>query len=257
MKKSVLIAVLAGIMAVVVLGCGDNEESADNNYSDYQGTMATIPAGEFMMGCVEGDSQCQADEKPRHKVYLDEFKIDKKEVTAGEFKQCVDAGKCTMPEAGSDYTYNNNKDNHPINGVDWNQAKAYCEWKGKRLPTEAEWEKAARGGTDTIYYCGNDSSCLDSIAWYSSNSDSQTHEVGTKKPNSYGLYDMLGNVWEWVADWYDENYYQSSPEKNPKNEAEKSYRVLRGGSWVISASNRSWSEPDLRSNARGFRCVSE
>jgi len=253
--------------------------------------MATIPAGYFWMGCVEGDSKCSADEKPRHKVYVSAFKMDKKEVTAGEFKQCVNAGNCSSSGLNMPYwsgkeqpdwawtcTYNTGKDSHPINCVDWSQAKAYCEWKGKRLPTEAEWEKAARGGTESIYYWGNNG---DNACSYGNVADKSAKEkwsdwtiaecrdgyqttapVGSFKPNSYGLYDMAGNVWEWNSDWYDENYYQSSPEKNPEGAGSGSYRVLRGGSWVynsesVRASNRRWYGPDSRNYNIGFRCVSE
>src|SRR5437899_167917 len=114
----------------------------------------------------------------------------------------------------------------PVETVTWNQAKRYCEAVGGRLPTEAEWEYAARAGNEASRY-GN----LNEIAWYDNNSDHKTHDVGQKQANRWGLYDMLGNVWEWVGDWYDEKYYAKSPSVDPTGPTSGKYRVVRGGSW--------------------------
>jgi len=228
---------------------------------DSDSEMSIIPAGWFWMGCSIGAYGCNYDESPRHKVQLDEFKIDKKEVTIGEYEKCVDAGKCES--SGKRCTYNLNDTDFPVYCVNWYQAKAYCEWQGKRLPTDAEWEKAARGGTNTIYYCGNDSSCLDEIAWYKNNSGDSIHPVGKKSPNAYGLYDMLGNVWEWVNDWYSDSYYGGSPDKNPQGPDGGDSRILRGGGasgWLsdpdyLSSSYKCKNYPKDGWEHDGFRCA--
>ena len=246
--------------------------------------MVTIPAGSFKMGCVPSDSKCQKDEKPRHSVYLDSFQIDKIEVTVSQYKKCVDAGECKAAKTTTDkwakyYNWNKSgRENHPINGVDWNDATNYCKWKGKRLPTEAEWEKAARGGTDSAYYWGNSSTNQCGYAngadesakrefsdWTVSSCDDGyigTSPAKSFKPNDYGLYDMTGNVYEWCSDWYGESYYKDSPSKNPTGATSGSSRVLRGGSWgydsrLLRASHRYCSYPDGGYYVCGFRCASE
>jgi formylglycine-generating enzyme required for sulfatase activity len=145
----------------------------------------------------------------------------------------------------------------PVETVTWSQAKAYCAAVGGRLPTEAEWEYAARAGSDAPRY-GD----LDEIAWYSKNSDGKTHNVGLKQANQWGLYDMLGNVWEWVADWYDEKYYAKSPSLNPTGPKSGQYRVVRGGSWsygsrYLRSSVRSGDVSVVRDVRLGFRCARE
>jgi len=199
--------------------------------------MVLIPAGEFQMG----DNYFIDAEV--HTVYLDAFYIDKYEVTNAQYKKFMDATGHKAPKYWNDANYN--KPNHPVVGVDWNDASAYCSWAGKRLPTEAEWEKSARGGLVGKKYvwgdewsppskAGNfdDETTVDSsrISGYS-DGYVWTSPVGSFKPNGYGLYDMAGNVWEWVADWYDRNYYSSSPKSNPTGPSSGSSRVLRGGSW--------------------------
>jgi len=217
--------------------------------------MALIPAGEFQMGSPEGEGE--GGEHPRHEVHLNAYYIDKYEVTFEQYDEFCDA---TGREKPSDNGWGRGK--KPVVNINWEDTKAYCKWAGKRLPTEAEWEKAARGGTDTKYSFGDDAGQLGEYAWYDGNSGSQTHPVGQKKPNQYGLYDMLGNVWEWCADWYDVNYYKSSPERNPVGPGSGTLRVLRGGSWnynvvsLLRASYRNRNVPGFRNYHVGFRCAS-
>jgi formylglycine-generating enzyme required for sulfatase activity len=148
-------------------------------------------------------------------------------------------------------------EDRPVVNVGWDDAAAYCQWAGGRLPTEAEWEYAARAGTTGARYAD-----LDSAAWYQSNSAKPTHPVGQKMPNGFGLYDMFGNVMEWVADWYDDFYYRQSPAQDPAGPSSGQYRVMRGGNWThtaryMRASTRWRSEPTYSAWALGCRCVLE
>ncbi len=216
-----------------------------------------IPPGTFMMGCSPGDNECSNDEKPAHQVTITRgFWMGQTPVTAGAFKRFAGTTGHQMPDAPN---FNNGwgQENMPIVNVSWDDAQAYCGWIGGRLPTEAEWEYAARGGTTDARY-GD----IDSIAWYSANSGGQTHDVAQKRANAYGLYDVLGNVWQWVNDWYDQNYYQSSPSQDPQGPSSGQLRVLRGGSWnydtrYVRVSNRNWHYHGFRINYFGFRCSGE
>ena len=142
--------------------------------------------------------------------------------------------------------------------LSWFAAKAYCEWAGGRLPTEAEWEKACRAGSTTRYCFGESETQLSDYAWYDDNSARRTHAVGQKKPNAWGLYDMHGNVWEWCSDWYGGDYYENSQESDPEGPSSGSFRVGRGGSWYYDArdcrsANRIIGSPGLRYELLGFR----
>jgi formylglycine-generating enzyme required for sulfatase activity len=149
----------------------------------------------------------------------------------------------------------------PVIGVSWNDANAFCKWAGKRLPTEAEWEKACRAGTKTVYFFGNDFTELGEYGWFDANSKRTTHPVGKKVPNAYGLHDMSGNVWEWCADWYDVGYYARSPKSNPTGPDTGQTKVLRGGAWRYNAfssrsASRFRSEPAIPTgDCFGFRCA--
>jgi len=217
------------------------------------GEMVRVPAGEFIMGSDSGE----ADEKPVHRVYLDEFFIDKYEVTNEQYNQCVSAGSCSVNKKYDGFT----DPQQPVVGVDWNQADTYCKWAGKRLPTEAEWEKAARGTDRRTYPWGEMIDC--SRANYGDCKHGKTKPVGSYPSGAspYGAMDMAGNVWEWCADWYDENYYKSSPNRNPTGPGSGQYRVLRGGSWYylpnyLRAASRSGLDPAGRSSGHlGFRCA--
>ncbi|OGR45811.1 MAG: hypothetical protein A2X34_09630 [Elusimicrobia bacterium GWC2_51_8] len=232
--------------------------------ADYN-DMVEIPAGEFLMGSPE--SEGEDNEHPRHKVYLDAYRIDKHEVTVAQYKRFVKATgrrqKAKPPSCTQKVEWGT--DRHPVFNVDWYDADAYCKWAGGRLPTEAEWEKAARGGTTTQYSFGNDESKLGEYSWHEENSEGNPNgasPVGRKKPNQYGLYDMHGNVWEWVSDWYGEDYYKNSSQKNPKGPASGSRRSLRGGAWDSKVHNQQRSAfragaapPFERCQCKGFRCV--
>ena len=234
--------------------------------------MAFVPAGEFLMGSNEADPLASDDEKPQRRVYLDAFWIDQTEITNRDYQKCVVAGQCT-PQYFLGRTFMG--DTYPVVGVDWFQSEAYCEWAGGRLPTEAEWEKAARGTDGQIYPWGNqfDGSRLNSCDrnciqdWRDSRADDgykYTAPIGSY-PNGaspYGVFDMSGNVWEWTADWYGEDYYQMAPLENPKGPAFGQQRVIRGGSWHYSgrnlrAVNRHKDIPTFQYDKIGFRCVVE
>ncbi len=176
------------------------------------------------------------DEKPVHTVYLDTYYIDKYEVTNVRYSACVKAGACSIPVKTSSYGissyYDNTEyDDYPVVYVDWSGAQAYCEWRNGSLPTEAQWEKAARGADSRTYPWGEG---LDCAKTYLYSCRARTDKVGSymagKSP--YGAFDMAGSVWEWVADWYDSKYYAASPSQNPQGPDHGQYRSIRGGSWV-------------------------
>ena len=242
--------------------------------------MVLIPAGEFQMGSNSGDS----DEEPLHTVYLNAFYIDKYEVTNVQFKRFVDENpqwqkdKISSQHHDGYYLadwignyYPSGKGNHPVVYVSWYAAMAYAKWTKKRLPTEAEWEKAARGGLVSKKYPWGDT-IGPTNANYFDGTGKEITPVGSYQANGYGLFDMAGNVREWCLDAYDENFFVSSPRENPlagaKNVNEittnfisqKDNRVLRGGSWLNSAqllriSNRHWRAPTATNPNEGFRCV--
>jgi formylglycine-generating enzyme required for sulfatase activity len=208
--------------------------------------MVLIPTGTFVMGSNDGES----DEKPAHQVTVSGFYMDKTEVTQEQYERVMGNNPGTFKGCPT----------CPAEMVSWNDAKAYCEKVGKRLPTEAEWEYAARAGSTTKYSWGD--SMNGDYAWYYDNANSKTHPVGQKRPNAGGMYDMIGNVWEWCADWYDEKYFLSSPASNPQGPATGSCRVLRGGSWygsdvIMRSANRLKGVPDNRLNRYGFRCAAQ
>jgi len=230
--------------------------------------MVLIPAGEFQMGSNDGGSY----EKPVHTVYLDAFYMDKYEVTVGQYKKFIQATGHRAPNWSRVSKYSPT-DSHPIVYVSWNDAQAYAKWVGKRLPTEAEWEKADRGGlVGKKYPWGDEAPNAGGKYRANYNPGSYTEDgyeycapVGSFPPNGYGLYDMAGNVSEWCADWYDKNYYSFSPRKNPRGPASGQYRVIRGGSWVENDSDLRAADrpnyltvPSLIISLIGFRsCVSQ
>ena len=246
--------------------------------------MVLVAGGTFQMGSNSGHS----DEKPVHSVTVSSFKISKYEITHKQFieflndkgvnangsysdatygnKEYIDMddGDCAIGHNGSSFYFKGSSyastDNTPVIEVTWYGANAFCKWAGGRLPTEAEWEYAARGGNQSQGYTYSGSNTIGDVAWYGSNSGSKTHPVGTKQPNELGIYDMSGNVFEWCSDWYSSSYYSSSPSTNPQGPSSGSYRVRRGGGWSTGASGcrtayRGGGSPGLSYISMGFRLV--
>ena len=190
-------------------------------------SMITIPAGQFTMGSKYGDLE----EQPVHKVFLDSYQIGKYEVTVGQYRAFCEATGREMP-APPPWGW---KDDHPMVKVTWTDADAYCKWAGGRLPTEAEWEKAARGTDGRAYPWGNKwdkNKCANGELRLHSTAPVGSYPKGV---SPYGLMDMAGNVWEWCSDWYGETYYKRSPTRNPKGPGSGDYRVMRGGCWYSHA----------------------
>ncbi|MFN8060947.1 MAG: SUMF1/EgtB/PvdO family nonheme iron enzyme [Vicinamibacterales bacterium] len=251
--------------------------------------MALVPAGDFWMGRtrlwlideIGWQIRDRADDRPVHRVELAAYFIDTKEVTNADYARFVAAGKAAAPYHWRGDSPPASKASLPIYNVSWQEAADYCGWLGKRLPTEAEWEKAARGGVaDVDYPWGNDYFTDDAagagaeaaastpptkakppVKHAHSNATTGPVPVGSFEANGYGLYDVSGNVWEWVADWYDLNYYSSSPVTNPSGPASGLYKVIRGGSWADPETRqgtvyfRNYTAPDLRAPTLGMRCA--
>jgi sulfatase modifying factor 1 len=277
MKKSLAILLLL----LIAVGCDDSTQSepaaepvASNipviELPSITNTIGMklnkIPAGTFTMGSPEGETD-RRDDEYQHKVTITKaFYIQTTEVTQGQWKAVMG----TEPWKGKSYV----KDgpDYAASYVSWDDAVAYCkklsekESKTYRLPTEAEWEYACRAGTTTRWSFGNDEKVIGDYAWYKENAydidEKYAHQVGLKKPNAFGLYDMHGNVFEWCHDFYGEDYYQQSPEKDPTGPTSGEARVLRGGSWDdgtrhTRSAGRGRGETDALSGNFGFRVVRE
>jgi formylglycine-generating enzyme required for sulfatase activity len=234
--------------------------------SDKDGmALLVVPPGNFQMGSTDSDTNAQPDEKPQHTVQLDAFLIDQTDVTNKMYALCVSAGACTSPSSTSSATrpsyYGNSEfDNYPVINVNWNMADTYCKWAGRELPTEAQWEKAARGTDGYTYPWGNNTPDITLLNY--NGIDGDTTEVGSypKGASPYGALDMAGNVWQWMNDWYSDTYYQSSPSSNPLGPVSGQDRVLRGGSWgnfyaSVRSADRLRSEPTYTNYSVGFRCA--
>ncbi len=237
---------------------GSNENAASTHLPDR--SMVLVPAGEFIMGSLGGDP----DEQPVHKVYVGAFFMDKHQLSVGHYLRFLDA---THRDSPPEWTRMNKQENQsrPVANVDWEDADAYCKWAGKRLPTEAEWEKAARGTDGRVYPWGNEPPTRfhansGKEIW---NNHSALAPVGTfeEGKSPYGIYDMAGNVWEWVSDWYDPEYYQTSPPQNPSGPRRGSHKVVRGGSWGsngitdLRSADREIHLPSFKGFGTGFRCA--
>ena len=231
------------------------------------GPMVQIPAGEFTMGSTPRDGQI--DEQPQKRIFLDAFYIDKHETTVGRYARYLSASRSTKPPRLWDQvnaTSDQDKD-LPVVGVDWDEANNYCKWAGKRLPSEAEWEKAARGTDGRRHPWGNEGNPQQfanlgiggTFGYSKSLKKVGSFETG-KSP--YDVYDMIGNVWEWTADWYDRAYYKAMPDKNPKGPEKGTERVVRGGSWervplVSRVAARHRVRPSTQAEYLGFRCAKD
>jgi len=216
-----------------------------------QDGMVLIPAGKFMMGSAGGDP----DERPVHEVELKAFFMEVHEVTNSLYKKFADATGNPLPAFWQPQL---DKPDDPVVGVSWYDAQAYAAWAGKRLPTEAEWEYAARGGKSTGNYPWGDRPDSGAANFHSFG----IAPVKSYPSNGYGLYDMTGNVWEWCADWYGNEYYAASSRKNPSGPPEDAKKVLRGGAWYCNANevrtaNRFYATPDAKSFNAGFRCAKD
>jgi formylglycine-generating enzyme required for sulfatase activity len=234
--------------------------------------MAYVPAGEFFMGCDRSKpkEKCNIVELPLHKVYLSDYYIDRTEVTVASYTACLAAGACTEPirtysDEHKNYFYNPSFDNYPVIFVTWFQARDYCTWAGKRLPTEAEWEKAARGRNSTrMYPWGNATPGCNTanIKVGRKQCVGDVREVGSYSADTslYGVVDLAGNVREWINDWYDPGFYRASPYKNPTGPNKGMYVVMRGGRfdnvWTAArvASRRTIGPNDYGAGI-GFRCA--
>jgi formylglycine-generating enzyme required for sulfatase activity len=252
--------------------------------------MVLIPGGDFDMGSEEEDLKIIA---PKHTVHVDDFYMDRYEVNNKQFAEFLTEVKPSEGEKGlrwnwiilrsdlseserssmwpTEIIYENNKykafqgfEMYPALTVSWDAAEAYCEWAGKRLPTEAEWEKAARGGLERKIYPWGDEIPTSGVnfdqRWRLNSEPSPTVPVGHYRANGYGLYNIAGNVWEWCSDWYDPKYFKKSPKNNPQGPETGFQKVLRGGSWFnnrtgIRVAIRNWAPPNSTNEDVGFRCV--
>jgi len=267
-KRTVSTALFIAALILITSACGSSA-----GYPTPTPDMVLIPAGDFQMGCDPNHNDglsCPDRETPLHMVYLDAYQIDRYEVTNTQYAQCVAAGRCTAPGDYAsfkhpDYYTNDTYANYPVVNVNWNQARAYCTWVGKRLPTEAEWEKAARGSSDTRAYPWGDATPTCALTNFHTDTGAcvdDTSAVGSYPGGAspYGVLDMAGNVFEWVNDWYAFDDYSTSPANNPTGPTSGELRVLRGGSWFhfshdLRVANRNYSDPKHRDNAFGFRCA--
>lgn len=235
--------------------------------------MVLVPAGPFPMGVPPGDRDGGRDEYPRHEVHLDAFSIDKFEVANRRYLEFIKATGHRAPQHPKDPSRNlwqgslmpESVADRPVINVDWYDAGAYCRWAGKRLPTEAEWEKAARGTDDRRFPWGNVEPTHKHLNYNQRWIGEKTlmpvgsYEAG-KSP--YGAYDMAGNVWEWVADWYDPLYYEKSPAQNPKGPETGTHKVIRSSGWyaetpLVRIFTRVKSDPLERNHSTGFRCTAD
>jgi iron(II)-dependent oxidoreductase len=224
--------------------------------------MVLIPAGEFVMGSNNGNVDYGMNKE--HTVNVDAFYMDVYEVTNEQYRKFIEATGHPAPTCWNDPNLNEPK--QPVVDVTWDDAMAYCQWVGERLPTEAEWEKSAKGGLVGKLYAYGDDISHDKANYFGTDGKdtwSKPAPVGSFVPNGYGLYDMVGNVWEWCADWFSDSYYAQSPKDNPKGPDSGSARVLRGGAWNVSieylyvAKRYSRNPQSKYYKDHGFRCAKD
>ena len=222
--------------------------------------MMLIPGGSFMMGTNDG----QGIAAPKHPVTLRAFYMDIHEVTNREYEEYCLATGSKYPEFWGMDIYKSGPDypDHPVIGVSNFNATQYAEWAGKRLPTEAEWEYAARGGLEDIAYPYGEKADHSRSRFNDPEAEKGPVQTGSYPPNGYGLHDMSGNVWEWVSDWFSESFYSESPEDNPKGPSSGTFRVFRGGGWhsgpgCVTVHRRNALPSHWVDLAGGFRCVKD
>jgi sulfatase modifying factor 1 len=233
--------------------------------------LVLIPSGSYPMGVPTGDRDGGRDEYPRHVIEITDFYLDKYEVTNARYLEFVKATNHRVPQNPKNPTRNlwegigipASLADRPVINVDWADADAYCKWAGRRLPREAEWEKAAKGNNDWRFPWGNveptDGHLNFNQKWVG---EKTLMPVGSyeKGKSPYGVYDMAGNVWEWVNDWYDARYYEKSPDKNPPGPDSGEKKVIRGAGWqnetpTVRIFTRVDSDPTMRNESTGFRCA--
>jgi len=290
--------VLAAAVGVCAVACNSGGNGAESTKLEVSAQpppqpvaappeeMVDIPGGTFMMGAIKGDRVARRHESPRHRVRVSPFRLDKYEVTVGAWREAVDAGAVEPPAcrvenpwelAMCNYRFVG-RENHPVNGVSWLDAQAYCRFRGKRLPTEAEFEYVHRDGIDgrvfpwadgkfasvgTGNYAGREFPIeLSEGSIHGGHHDDHllTAPVGSFPANSYGVHDMAGNIWEWTNDWFGRDYYEHSPEKDPQGPATGSRRTMRGGNFhciieELRLSERHHKRPNDPSVYTGFRCA--
>ena len=228
--------------------------------------MVLVPAGKFTMGSPDGEGS--KDEHPQHTVDLAAFCIDQYEVTVERYDRFMAQMNPPKPKHWDEVELKRDGQK-PVVGIDWHDAQFYCEWAGKRLPTEAEWEKAARGTDKQTYPWGGTKPNSSTANFRKSPDRGKTYAEKLKAVGSYergkspyGAYDMTGNVSEWVADWYDKEYYRNSPPKNPQGPLTGTFRGWRGGSWNdhhsrLESADRAKNGPNVRKDTVGFRCAQD
>lgn len=223
--------------------------------------MVVIPAGEFWMGAEDG----QQDTRPVHRVHLSSYWLDTYEVTNARYRQCVEGSGCTLPKDRQAFDDPQHAQ-RPVINITWGQARAFCQWQGKRLPTEAEWEKAARGTDGRRYPWGNNEDVLKNhVRKQEIKTDTGGTELAGRQratASPYGVFDLIGSVSEWVKDWYAEDFYQTSPARDPQGPSRGSFRVLRGGEWSekppnFQASYRGWDDVTYWGPTLGVRCAQD
>jgi formylglycine-generating enzyme required for sulfatase activity len=222
--------------------------------------MALIPAGDFLMGTEDG----LPDARPLHRVYLSSYLIDRYEVTNAQYRQCVDGGACGAPRDRETFD-DRERNGHPVVNVTWSQARAYCQWAGKRLPTEAEWEKAARGTDGRRYPWGNNEMVIEQHRPKGNEAKLTANGMGPIETDAasaspYGVYGLVGSVSEWVKDWYADDLYAVSSSRDPQGPLRGSFRVLRGAGWneglpELRSSYRGWDEMTYWGPTLGIRCA--
>jgi formylglycine-generating enzyme required for sulfatase activity len=237
--------------------------------------MVSLPAGKFLMGSPDSDLDAESYEKPQHLVQVNSFAIGKYPVTQAQYQAVMGTNATSQKSlrgkrratAASLPSYFQNNPQNPVEQVSWNDAQAFCQklsqitGKTYRLPTEAEWEYACRAGTTTRYYFGDDANQLGDYAWYGGNSQNTTHPVGQKRPNAWGLYDMIGNVWEWCEDNWHDSYIGAPTDGSAWIKNGNDYQILRGGYWgdvplrCRSAVRVNGLRRDDRDDDLGFRVV--